>query len=662
MNKRHVRFPTPLLAILLAILPAAVWHAGASAADEARVDIDAAALRPPISEYVYGQFIEHLGRCIYGGIWAEMLEDRKFYFPVTGRAPAWELHTPGRSSWEGEGHPYELLVRSPWMILGEPSSVSMVTDGAYVGEHTPAVRLPGDGGRAGILQERLGLVAGKRYTGRIVLSGDPTAGPIEVRLVWGPGASDQQTIPIERPAPGYTTYPLAFTSRGATDNGRLEIVGRGKGSFRIGAVSLMPEDNILGWRRDTVEVLQKLNAPVYRWPGGNFVSGYDWKEGIGDPDRRPPRKNPAWKGIEHNDVGIHEFLALCREIGAEPFIAVNTGLGGAAAAAEELEYANGSPETPQGRLRAENGHPQPFGVRLWAIGNEMYGNWQLGNMPLEDYLKKHRDVVDAMRAVDPSIEPVAVGNVGQWSQAMLTNCAGHMSLISEHLYWQGRNDVEAHVRQVPEGIRRVADAHRKYREEIGALRGKDIRIALDEWNYWYGGNEYGELGVRYFLQDALGIAAGLHEMFRQSDMFYMANYAQTVNVIGAVKTTKTEAAMEATGLVLELYRERFGSVPVPVSGVPLPLDVAAAWTGDRNALTVAVVNPSSEPRRMVLNVAGADLGRQALRWTLTGADRWSHNRPGHKREVDVDAVTLDVDEGRIDVPPLSVTLYRFPAR
>ena len=113
----------------------------------------------------------------------------------------------------------------------------------------------------------------------------------------------------------------------------------------------MPADNVQGWRVDTLARLKELDSPVYRWPGGNFVSGYDWKDGIGDPDRRPPRKNPAWKGIESNDVGLDEFLFLVRELGTEPYIAVNTGLGGPASAAEELEYVNGAITTAQGRKR-----------------------------------------------------------------------------------------------------------------------------------------------------------------------------------------------------------------------------------------------------------------------------------------------------------------------
>ncbi len=424
----------------------------------------------------------------------------------------------------------------------------------------------------------------------------------------------------------------------------------------------MPADNIRGWRADTVALLKQLNAPVYRWPGGNFVSGYDWKDGIGDPDRRPPRKNPAWKGIEPNDVGLHEYLDLMREIRAEPFIAVNTGLGGAESAAELIQYLNGPPDSPMGRLRAQNGHPVAFGVKWFAIGNEMYGEWQLGHMPLSEYIKKHNRVVDAMRAVDPSFEPIAVGQAGQWSEQMLTHCAGHMTLISEHLYWQDKDTVIDHVAQIPERIRKVADVHRDYRRRLASLQGKDIRIAMDEWNYWYGPNEYGELGVRYFLQDALGIAAGLHEFFRNSDLYFMANYAQTVNVISAIKTTPTAAEFETTGLVLKLYRERYGETPVEVAGNYSPLDIAAAWTSDKTALTVAVVNPTEQKQTLELQLAGAQPAGDALRWVITGPDRWAHNRPGEPRQVSIEQTTLTIGGNMIEAAPLSVSLYSMPVR
>jgi alpha-L-arabinofuranosidase len=645
----------------LAVVAGLLAPAALAAAPPAAIVIDASKTRAPISKYLYGQFTEHLGRCIYGGLWAEMLEDRKFFYPVDGEMPAWALHQPGKSSWEGEGHPYELLVRSPWMILGARQAVSMSREKPFVGEHTPVIAANAKG--AGLAQERLGLVSGRRYVGRIVLAGAPAAAPIHVSLVWGSGASDRQTVAFDKLGEEYQTLPLAFTARGATDNGRLEIVGYGEGSFRVGTVSLMPADNLRGWRSDTLARLRELDAPVYRWPGGNFVSGYDWNDGIGDPDRRPPRKNPAWKGIESNDVGLDEFLVLCRELGTEPYIAVNTGLGGVEAAAAEVEYVNGVVTTAQGRRRAANGHPQAYGVKWWGIGNEMYGDWQLGHMPLAEYQKKHNRVVEAMRKVDPSIVPVAVGAVGEWSRAMLTGSIAHMGLISEHTYWQNKPDVVAHVEQASAAIRKIAEAHRAYRSELPSLKGKDVRIALDEWNYWYGPNEYGELGTRYFLQDALGAAVALHELFRNSDLFFMANYAQTVNVIGAIKTTKTAAEIETTGLVLKLYRERFGVAPFEIAGDLRPLDVSAALSADGRELTLAVVNPTEATSQLAVQLAGGRaLSGSGQKWVLTGPNRWSYNQPGAPRQVDIRGEAVTGDPGLLEAAPLSVSLFSLSLR
>ncbi len=625
------------------------------AAAPADVTIDVAQKREPVSKYVYGQFIEHLGRCIYGGLWAEMLEDRKFYYPVTGEMPAWEVHAGKKVSWEGDAHPYEVLVRSPWLILGDKRAVTMTRERPFTGEHTPVVAASEKGN--GIQQERLGLRAGRRYVARVVLSGDPTAAPVEVALAWGSGASDRQVATVKSLGSEFETTTLSFVARVTTDNGRLSILSRGSGLLRVGAVSLMPEDNVQGWRPDTLEVVKQLDAPIYRWPGGNFVSGYDWKDGIGDRDRRPPRKNPAWKGVEPNDVGLDEFMTLVRELGTEPYIAVNTGLGGVESAAEQVEYVNGAATTKWGARRAANGHAAPYGVKWWGIGNEMYGDWQLGHMPLKDYVAKHRRVVDAMKAADSSIEPIAVGAVGDWSKEMLASAASHMTHISEHTYWQDKPDVPAHVAQAVAAVRRIADAHRGYRKSLPSLRGRDIRIALDEWNYWYGPFEYGELGTRYFLQDALGAAAALHEMVRNSDLYFMANYAQTVNVIGAIKTTATAAEMEPTGLVLALYRKQFGVTPVAISGVPAPLDAVAALTPDGRSLTVAVVNPTDEPRSLSLKVAGGSLSGRGRRWVLTGKDRWAGNRPGEPRGVDVSDAA--VAPGPLELGPLSVSLFSF---
>jgi alpha-N-arabinofuranosidase len=601
------------------------------------VAIDASVTRAPISKYIYGQFIEHLGRCIYGGIWAEMIEDRKFFHPV------------------GD-------TDSPWSATGEPRSFGMNKTTPFVGAQTPEIGVWGIGKGAGISQAGLALVARKAYAGRIVLAGESAAAPIEVSLVWGDGPNARQTIVVSVIDDAYRTTRLRFTAGASSAAGRLEITSRGKGMFRVGTVSLMPADNVEGFRPDVLQLLRELDAPIYRWPGGNFVSGYNWRDGIGDRDHRPPRKNPAWQGIEPNDVGIHEFLALCRLIRAEPYIAVNSGLGDAASAGDEVEYVNGAAATAQGRLRAANGHPDPFNCTWWSVGNEMYGNWQLGHMPIADYVKKHEQFAAAMRARDPRIRLVAVGAVGAWDEAMLAGNAASMDLISEHFYVQERPGLMGHVGQVPNAIRAIAAAHRRYREQIPALSGRNLQVALDEWNYWYGPHIYGELGTRYFLKDALGIAAGLHEYARQSDIFFMANYAQTVNVIGAIKTTKTAAAFDTTGVVLKLYRARFGAIPVKVEGTPEPLDVAAAWREPGRTLTVAIVNPTATDQSLDLRITGGTFNATAHLWRVSGASDMAYNEPGRPLAVDIKETPSLRFGDRVVVPPVSISIFELRVR
>ncbi len=591
------------------------------------VTIDTKKTGEPISKYIYGQFIEHLGRCIYGGIWAEMLEDRKFFYPAGAE-------------------------ESPWKIISNSESVIMNCQNPYVGNHSPQIK------SGGIQQGQLGLIKGKDYVGRIVLAAKNKT-TVKISLIWGSNQNDRQTINLDVNNSDYKTISLKFTSGGTTDDGKLEIAGMGNGEFCIGTVSLMPADNVNGLRADTLKLLKELNAPIYRWPGGNFVSGYDWRDGIGERDKRPPRKNPAWKGIEHNDFGIDEFLAFCREINAEPLIVVNSGFGDAHCAAQEVQYVNGSKDTLMGKWRAKNGHPEPYNVKWWGIGNEMFGKWQLGYMSLEHYVVKHNLFAQAMRNADPSIKLIAVGDVGPWSEGMLKNCAENMDLISEHFYCREKESLIEHIRQIPEAVRKKVTAHRDYRKQLEPLKDKDIRIAIDEWNYWYGEHLFGELGTRYFLKDALGIAAGLNEMIRNSDIVFMANYAQTVNVIGAIKTTKTAAAFETTGLVLTLYRNHFGSLPVEVVGDTNPLDVAAAWTQDRKALTIAIVNPTENKYVLSMELKGAEPTGKGEIWLISHFDPMAFNEPGKPPVVMVVEKQLSDISNTLDVPPLSICLYKL---
>ncbi|OHB72309.1 MAG: hypothetical protein A2V70_16510 [Planctomycetes bacterium RBG_13_63_9] len=239
---------------------------------------------------------------------------------------------------------------------------------------------------------------------------------------------------------------------------------------------------------------------------------------------------------------------------------------------------------------------------------------------------------------------------------MMQHAADHMDLISEHFYRGNQPGLASHVQQIPDAVRSIADAHRQYRRRFDSLRNKDIRIALDEWNYWYGPHVFGELGTRYFLQDALGIAAGLNEFARNSDIYFMANYAQTVNVIGCIKTDKTSATFATTGLALALYRRHFGTVPVDVT-TEKPLDVAAALTGDRKRLTIAVVNPTMQKLDLPLNVQGAGLSGNGTRWQIAGDDPMAYNEPGKPPKVSIEEAALENVSDKLSVAPCSVAVF-----
>ncbi len=602
------------------------------------ITVDAARVAEPISKYVYGQFIEHMGRCIYGGIWAEMLEDRKFHDAVGGHG-------------------------SPWKHVGS-GRVEMSTAKPFVGAHTPVIHLAGDGAEAGISQGDIGFRADLKYTGYVWLCGDASVGPVTVRLSSTEWKDGTYAVEIPEVTSEYKKYDVVFTlPAGAAVEvpASLEVVASGKGSFKVGTVSLMPGDNVEGFRKDTLALLRELDSPVYRWPGGNFVSGYDWRDGVGDRDRRPPRKNPAWTGIEHNDVGIHEFMSLVKLLNTEPYIAINTGLGSVDNAVAELEYVNSGPETSMGALRAKNGQKEPWNVKFWGIGNEMYGDWQLGHMPLADYVKRHIQFVEALRKTDPSIITIGVGAVGDWSKTMLRDAAPYMEYISEHVYWQERDGLVAHVKQAPDSLARIAEAHRGYRRELESLKGRDIRIVQDEWNYWYGPHVFGELGTRYYMKDALGVAAALHEFARSSDLYYMANYAQTVNVIGAIKTDDTSAVLESTGQVLKLYRHKFGVTPVRVEGGEI-LDVAAAWTADGKTLTLAVVNPTTRTLTVPVAIQNASLASEMMKASrISSPDPMSYNSPGVSLKIGIEEFTAKF-HGSVELSPCSVTLFEIPLK
>jgi alpha-L-arabinofuranosidase len=686
------------LVLFAALMPAGAG-AQTSSAPEQRiaVTVDASQTRAPISPYLYGQFIEHIGDLVNRSVWAELLDDRKFYYAVASESPAPE--PPQRP----------LRSRRPnrWRPIGPDAAVVMDRERPYVGEHTPLIKLAGNDPR-GIQQAGLVLRKSKVYSGRVVLAGEPDVA-VTVSLVWGPSPGDRQTIPITGLQATYAKFPLKFTAGGDTDDGRIEIAATGTGSLHVGAVSLMPADNIRGFRPDVIALLKQLRSGMYRFPGGNFLSAHEWRDAIGDPDHRPPRWDYVWSALQPNDVGTDEFMTMCDLLGVDAFISVNAGFGDAYSAAQLVEYVNGAADTPMGKLRAANGHPAPYKVKWWGIGNEMYGTWQFGYMAPKQYVIKHNMFAKAMRAVDPTITLLATGatpeemTVNRLSVALtgkvvpdygsdadftgllLAHCLDNIDVMSEHFYSYDRErfDLEQNKRvpieePLPEAAYRAAnrvrakvEAYEEYARRIPGLQKKHLTIAIDEWAL---------TRLPANLKQTLANAVVFHEMFRHTDLLQMAGHTMGTS---SIEFNATEAALNTTGLLFQLYRDHFGTVPVEVDGnspppapkYPVggdqpkvnagsptyPLDVSAALTSDGKFLTLAVINPTESAQKLDLTINGVDLRGKGRLWRLTG--------PGinavtglSRHEVQVVETPLGEVSKTLQVAPIGVELYEFERR
>ena len=662
------------------------------------VNVDGGKTHDSISPYLYGQFIEHIGDLVNRSVWAEMLDDRKFYHPINSENPA--PQAPAQGPMRG---------RRPnrWRPIGPDSAVVMDRDHPYVGEHTPVVKLAGSDPR-GIQQAGLVLRKSRAYAGRIVLAGEPGVS-VTVSLIWGPGPGERQRVPIGGLQTTYAKVPFQFTSGGDTDDGRIEIAATGAGSLHIGAVSLMPADNLRGFRRDTTGLLKQLRSGMYRFPGGNFLSAHEWRDAIGDPDRRPPRWDPVWSALQPNDVGTDEFLTLCELLGVDAFISVNSGFGDARSAAELVEYVNGAADTPMGRLRAANGHPAPYNVKWWGIGNEMYGPWQFGYMALKQYVIKHNMFAKAMRAVDPSITLLGTGatpdemtvnslslrltgkvvgdygSEGDWTGGLIANCLDNIDVMSEHYYSYDheRFDLSQNKRVPAEEplvdaayrpanrVRGKVEAYEEYARRFPALQSKHLQIAIDEWAL---------TRLPSNLKQTLANALVFHEMFRHTDLIRMAGHTMGTS---SIEFNATDAALNTTGMLFQLYRDHFGTVPLEVDGnspppapkYPVggdqpkvnagsptyPVDVSAAFTSDGKFLTIAVVNPTESARELDLNIKGVELRGKGRRWRLTGSN--IDAAAGLSRhEVQVVETPLSEVPKALQAAPISIDLYEFEKR
>ncbi len=701
-----------VLWLLAVSAPAAAPRQSAAAAPRRLIAVvHAQRAARPVSRYEYGMFIEHIGTLIYRSLWAEMLDDRKFYFPIVP-PPLHPRPAPG-------GFFRRMRLRR-WRPVGPGNFVSMDPAHPFVGRHSPRIQLDPLRPR-GIRQSGLALVKGQRYIGRIYLRGTSGA-RVKVALIWGAGAHDRQTLAMPRLSAGYRKFPLHFTARAGTGRGVLAITGLGSGSFHVGTVSLMPANNVDGFRPEVIARLRSLHSGFWRLPGGNFVSDFNWYDSVGNRDRRPPVRDYAWNAVQSNDVGLDEFMTFCRLIGVAPYITVNAGFGDAHSAAAEVEYLNGPASSRLGALRARNGHPAPYHVQFWDIGNEPYGPWELGVTPLKYYLLKHNQFARAMRRADPSITLLASGAMpdeetiegiahglhlkndqvpfcssADWTCGFLQHSWGNFDGITEH--WYARAGVRFDLQRAIQGLRvhgmeagyvparqsvlewvRVpsdrlhlkAEEWQQYQQRFPAMRRKKIFMSVDEYAY---------TGAPPNLKLALAYAMVFNEMLRHTGFLRMSAFTMGVSTLDF---NRTSAALNSTGLLFKLYGEHMGAGMLPLSvtgnspqptpaqryidGLPrtsagsptYPLDLVAALTPDRKFLTLAVVNATASVQPLALKLQGLRLAGSPTLWEMTGSSLAAANRLGHPPQVEIRRKQLAGAPAALSVPPISVDIYRFP--
>jgi alpha-N-arabinofuranosidase len=369
-----------------------------------------------------------------------------------------------------------------------------------------------------------------------------------------------------------------------------------------------------GFRKDVLAAAKKLNIPILRWPGGNFSSNYNWKDGIGPRDQRPPRLEMAWGTVESNRFGTHEFLQYAEMMKTEPYICANFGTGTWLEAQQWLEYCNSSEDTAMTRLRKQNGRAEPWKVKYWGLGNEMDGPWQMGHRSADDYGKFALEGAKLMKWTDPNIHLIAAGssNFGagadwtDWNRTVLSYLKRHADYLSLHMYvGNAGNDFGEFLASSVLLDERIEISEGTIRAALqGEPASRKIYIAWDEWNVWYrarGNKERGRriLEERYNLEDALVVATMLNSFVNHSHIVKIANMAQMVNVIAPMfsndkglflQTIYYPLQMFATnsrGKALQLFIDSPHYKTKRVDGVPY-LDASAAY--DNGMLVLNVVN------------------------------------------------------------------------
>lgn len=498
---------------------------------------------------IFGHFVEYMRDCITGGMWAQLLYNRGF--DKRKEIPKGVV----------DGNPN---VAEGWFRTGYKNSFEIsLDDDESIARDGYAQKIwcyNHYDGFVGIAQDGLHLEV-QPYQGYLWIKADGEA-RVQI-LVKGEG--DQVIFEeVFLPVGNWNKYEFVFAPKQQTANGVLEIRLLGTGCIWLDGASIMPQEHVGGIWKDVYTHIEKLNAPVIRFPGGCFADVYHFMDGIGPVDERPYRLNRHWGDYVDNSMGTDEFVALCRMLGCEPMICVNFGSGSPEEAANWVEYCNGSSETEYGRRRAMNGHEEPYGIKYWDIGNEIFGEWEVGHSNASSYAHKYLTFWQAMKEKDDSIVFMVCGGDGddrsqEWNREITKVIGDHMDAVCLHMYAQRMVSPQTYDNQ--DVYYATVGAVKKYEEiledsfnTVNAENGERTKLlAVTEYNLGTLIDSYRE----QTLEAAIFNAGMLNMFMRNSEKLLMCNYSDLVNGWpgGCIVSKNGKVYGTASYYVLKLYAE-----------------------------------------------------------------------------------------------------------